>query len=158
MNKFFRKLERFFINVVVITLIILIGFQILMKDDVIYQRIKDFEMTFKQYFNSPETIQVTRIQDENKGYITVDLLNDLSLPQVWLIVNGERVSNFSSGIVTISVKEGDSISIDSSFYSQPLWFEITFLSSDISSWQVGQQFRLNNNQKRLGIVHFYEKL
>jgi len=40
MGGFFRKLERFFVNLMVIILIVLISLQVLMKNDEAYQKIR----------------------------------------------------------------------------------------------------------------------
>lgn len=160
MSGFFRKLERFIVNLIVIALIILISFQILMKNETTYQRIKDLEFAFKDLlgFQQQKTVQVAEIEKNPVGMVTIDLLQDLSLPQVWLIKNGKRIADFSDGVVLVRVEEGDLLSIDARFYSKPLWFEITSLSPSIRTWQVGQQFRIREQEIRLGIVQFYDKL
>ncbi len=166
---FFKKLERLFINIVIITLIFMICLQLVMKNDVAYQRLKDIEYTVKSVFQRQDLIEVTKqkqevieVTNENQfvedGYIVIDLLQDYSLPQVWLVKNGKKVANFSNGIVEISVKEGDLLLLDCKFYKNPLWFEITALSSDVRNWHLGQQFRITAEERRIGVVAFYDKL
>jgi len=166
---FFKKLERLFINIVIITLIFVISLQLVMKNDVAYQRLKDIEYTVKSVFQRQDLIEVTKqrqevieVTNENQfteeGYIVIDLLQDYSLPQVWLVKNGTKVANFSNGIVKIKIKDGDLLLLDCKFYNNPLWFEITGLSSDIRNWYVGQQFRISAEESRIGVVEFYDKL
>lgn len=155
MNSFFRKVEGFLINLLVIILIILISSQFLMKNEVAYQRIKELEVTARSWLNQERVVEVTQPLPTEAAYLTVDLLQDLSLPQVWLLKNGERVANFRQGVVRIKVKEGDLISLDTSYYSQALWFEITALSANINTWAPGKQFRSYREEKVLGVVRFY---
>ncbi len=166
---FFKKLERLFINIVIITLIFMICLQLVMKNDVAYQRLKDIEYTVKSVFQRQDLIEVTK-QDQNvvevtkknqltrKGYIVIDLLQDYSLSQVWLVKNGTKVANFANGVVKVSIKEGDLLLLDCKFYNKPLWFEITALSSDVRSWHLGQQFRITAEERRIGVAAFYDKL
>lgn len=160
-RNFFDKVERFISNVVIITLILLISVQIVMKNEDAYNKFQIVENKVREFLNLKEpekVVEVTNFIDEKRGYLTVDLLQDLNLPQVWLVKNGERVANFSKGIVRITVKEGDLITIDSRYYPEPLWFQITSLSSSIKTWQVGQQFRTSGQEKIIGVVQFYNKL
>lgn len=158
-------------NLVIITLILLISIQIVIKNDAAYQRLKDIEYTIKNVFqggflqetqgptSDQEVLEVSResgLQEE--GFIIIDLIQDYSLPQVWLVKNGRKVANFSEGIVKIAVQEGDLLTLDCKFYQSPLWFEITDLSSDIRTWHNGQQFRVNSEEFKIGIVDFYDKL
>ncbi|MFW5991735.1 MAG: hypothetical protein ACOCQN_00915 [Halanaerobiaceae bacterium] len=162
MNGFFRKFECIFVNIVIIVLIVLIGVQVVMKNENAYQRIKEFEMTFKSLFQQGEVVEVAGNLDNHEealqGVIVIDLLHDYSLPQVWLVKNGQRVENFAGGIVKVNVNKGDLLAIDARFCNQPLWFEITDISPEINTWQKDQQFRIYREEKRLGIVNFYEKL
>lgn len=161
MNGFFRKLERFFVNLVIVVLIVLIGLQVVMRNESAYQRLKDLEFSFKNLFQQGEIIEVARHNDRVdvlQGIVVIDLLQDYSLPQVWLVKNGQRIKNFSNGIVKIRVKKGDFLSIDARFYNQPLWFEITDISPVINTWQKNQQFRIYSEEKKLGFVNFYDKL
>jgi hypothetical protein len=159
MNGFFQKLERFFVNVIIIGLVVLISFQILMKNDTTYRNIKDWEFALRNFLGfKQKTEQVTGLEEERSGMITIDLLQDLSLPQVYLIINGQRVADFSEGVVKLKVDEGDLLKIDARFYDRSLWFEITSLSLNIRNWQVGQQFRIKGEEFRLGVVQFYDQL
>ncbi len=157
-GNFFHKVERFITNLIIITLIILISVQIMMKNETAHQRIQYFESRIRGFFQPEEIVEVAGLDTQNSGFITIDLLQDLSLPQVWLVKNGQRVTSFSRGIITIQVKEGDLLVLDTSNYPQPLWFEITSLSPSIKSWQIGQQFRTNGQEKNIGVVQFQDKL
>lgn len=159
MNRFFRKLERFFVNLLLITLIVIISFQIIMRDESTYQHIKKLEYTVKGLLNTGNTVEVTSIKEmERKAYLTIDLLHDYSLPQVYLVQNGLRVADFSDGVVRIEVNSGDLISIDATLLKKTLWFEITSLSASISNLKPGQQFRVSGDIKSLGVIEFYNKI
>lgn len=159
MNRFFVKIERFLVNLLLIILILIISFQIIMRDESAYQQVKKLEYTVKGLLNTKDTVEVTSIKEmEKKAHLTIDLLHDYSLPQVYLIQNGSRVANFSNGVVRVEVSNGDFISIDATVFKKPLWFEITYLSPSISNFKPGQQFRVSGNIKNLGVIEFYNKI
>lgn len=156
---FFRKVERFFLNLIILLIIFLASFQVIMKNETAYQRLKNFESSIRTVFKeNPLTEVINYIDEDEEAYIIIDLLQDYSLPQVWVVKNGERAANFSKGIVKITVKNGDLLLLDCRFCQEPLWFEITDLSSDIRTWPKGQQFRISSEEIKLGIVQFYKKL
>lgn len=160
MGNFFEKFCKFVVNLIVIALILLVSVQIIMKDELASKHLEKIEMVVRNIFTQEEKlikVSKTDIQ-ETKGIIVIDLLQDLSLANVWLLRNGEKVANFKSGVARINIKPGDHISINSSFYSQPLWFEVTYLSPSVSTWQIGKQFRTTGDRLKLGIVEFENKL
>lgn len=159
MINFIRKLERLFLNLLIITLIVIISLQIIMKNEKAYQRLKEIEFSIKNVFQEQQVIKVANFNEiEAQGIIVIDLLQNYSLPQVWLVKNGQRVGNFTEGNVKTTVLEGDLLVLDCRFHNEPLWFEITKLSSDIRTWHTGQQFRIYAEEKRIGVVQFYDKL
>lgn len=130
-----------------------------MKNDTAFQKLKDIESSIRTVFSENKLTEVINyIEEDEEGYIIIDLMQDYSLPQVWLVKNGERIANFSKGIVTLTVKSGDLLVLDCRFFEGPLWFEITDISSDIRTWQKGQQFRVCAEEIKLGVVQFYDKL
>lgn len=158
---FFRRLEGFFINLIVIILILLVTVQVLMRNDTAYSKLKEMEFAIKNIFQEEPLVEVFRYEEdmkEEEGIIVIGLLQDYSLPQVWLVKNGQRVANFAEGLVQITVKEGDLLVLDCSFCAEPLWFEIKELSSSIKTWYTGQLFRIYGEEKNLGVVQFYDKL
>lgn len=156
---FFRKMEHFFINLVIIILISLITIQLVMKNDAAYQRLKEMEFAIKNFFQEEPVVEVFRYNKiEEERIVVIDLLQNYALPQVWLVKNGQRVANFAEGYVETSVNAGDLLVIDCKFSNEPLWFEITKVSPDIRTWYIGQQFRIYGEEKKLGIVQYYDKL
>ena len=158
MNSIFKKIERFLMNLIIITLIVLISLQIAMKNDTTYQRLKELEYTVKGIFQKQDVVEVIGENETLEGVIEIDLLQDYSLPQVWVVKNGNKMANFADGIVKIRVEQGDFLVLDCKFYNKPLWFEITNLSPNIRNWYLGQQFRITAEEKRIGVVEFYDKL
>jgi|SRR5690554_2206434 len=161
--QFFKKLERIFINLMVITLIFLISFQLVMKNEEAYQKIKNYEMMVKGFFNNnQQAIEVINpIYDEvnnEAGIVAIEILGGFKLPQVWVIINGEKISNFENSLIELSVNESDLIEIDSRNYPDVLWFEIKYLSPSIYSWNIGQQFRFYQEIRKIGVVETYRKL
>ena len=167
MLNFFEKIGRFVVNLMIVGLILLVGIQIVMKNDTAQTTLNNLEMTIKSYFRNTtqnlipaqKVVQVKRKQDHNYlGTITIDLLQDLSLSQVWVKKNGIKVANFARGYIKINVKKGDFITINSRHYSKTLWFEITNLSTNIGSFKKGQQFRTSGTIVNLGIVRSNNRL
>ncbi|MFW6306344.1 MAG: hypothetical protein ACOC1N_03050 [Bacillota bacterium] len=158
-NNFLKKIEKYIINIVIIILICIISTQIVMKDQTAYQKLKNIEMSVKNIFRDQAVVEVMNNSTyEKENIIVIDLLQDYSLPQVWLVKNGRKVDDFSEGIVQTEVKYGDLLIIDAKLCDKPLWFEITRLSPEISNLHEGQQFRLFSEEKRIGIVEYYDKL
>jgi hypothetical protein len=166
MFNFFEKIGKFVVNLMVILLILLISVQIVLRNDTTRTKIETMEKVIISVFNNIEKnitpsqsiVQVFESKNEYVGTITIDLLQNQSLPQVYLQKNGQNVANFSDGIVKVKVKEGDFLTINSKYYSKVLWFEITELTSIISSFEKGQQFRTSGSDLNLGIVRVNDKL
>ena len=165
MRDFLEKIEKFLVNFIILGLILLISLQLIMKNDSSYQRLKDFEYSFRSGFQDNQAIEVstgvqnyeeTRLFADSK--LLINVLEEDYLPQVWLVKNGERISDFSTGSVEIDINDGDFLLIDSRFYDGPLLFEIEELSPNIRTWHTGQEFRLFVEEKKLGLVEFYDKL
>ena len=159
MGKFLWKLERFFVNLIVICLILMITSQLIMKHDSAWKRFKNIRSTFKEIFiPEKEVIPVNSLNEKEDGVIVIHLIPEVSLPQVWILKNGKREANFSSGYVICSVNEGDLLTIDSRFYDDGLWYKITSISSSINTLEVGDLFRTSGDTTSLGIIEFNNKL
>jgi hypothetical protein len=160
MNNFFLKFEKILINIIVIILILLISAQFIMKNEYTYERLHRLKLSIKNIFNDKnKTINVSKIDKLNsQGKIIINLLNNVSLPQVWVLINGEKIANFDNGIVQLFVRDGDLISIDSRAYNKTIWFEITYIQSFIKNLSIGEQFRLNSEKKVISLIKFNDKL
>jgi len=157
LNKFLRKIERFFLYLIMIALILVLSIQIIMQDNDSYLKLKKYEYTIRNFFNKrAELVEV--IDKKKTGLIIIDLLQSKSLPQVYILKNNKRVSNFSKGYVILDVRDGDFIEIDASNYKNALWFEITEINKNISSLKKGKQFRIENNKIALGVIKFNNKI
>ncbi|MFW5998342.1 MAG: hypothetical protein ACOCP5_01145 [Halanaerobiaceae bacterium] len=153
----FEKIGRFILKLAVLGLILVISVQFLMNNEESYNRVKEVETVVKNIFttnSSNEVMEVTQdeIQEEH-GVITFKLLQNLSLPQVWVRCNGEKIENFSEGKATIKVKKGDFLTIDSTNYNDELWFEINDRSSNIQNFKNGQQYRTRGEMLNIGVVN-----
>ncbi|MFW6269604.1 MAG: hypothetical protein ACOC4G_05950 [Bacillota bacterium] len=153
----FEKIGRFILKLAVLGLILVISVQFLMNNEESYNRVKEVETVVKNIFttnSSNEVMEVTQdeIQEEH-GVITFKLLQNLSLSQVWVRCNGEKIENFSEGKATIKVKKGDFLTIDSTNYNDELWFEINDRSSNIQNFKNGQQYRTRGEMLNIGVVN-----
>lgn len=160
MGKFLRKLERFFVNLIVICLIFIISSQLIMKNDTAWQRFEDLRITFRELISpeKEEVVQVNTLDQQQEGVIVIHLIPEVSLPQVWVLKNGKKDTNFSSGYAICRVNEGDLLTIDSSYYDDALWYKITSLSSTIESLEIGDLYRTSGDTTSIGIIEFNTKL
>ncbi len=159
MNSFFNKMGRFILNVMVICLVLLISYQIIIKTDTANPALRKMGNIVQNYLNRDEVEEsVTVVEKKDYGVITIDLMQNYSLPEVWVLKNQNRAVNFAKGIVTINVQNGDYISIDARNYEGVLWFEITSLSEDIKNWSEGTQIRTAGSMIDMGIVEIIDKL
>ncbi|MFW6381498.1 MAG: hypothetical protein ACOCZ3_03035 [Bacillota bacterium] len=168
MGNFYEQLGRFVVKLLIITLILLVSVQIISQDHQAGQTLRLVESKILDFFSEenrdrpPAEVTVTRDTPE-EGYITINLINNLSLPRVWVLCNGQRLASFSEGKVSISVKPGDNLALDARLYPEPLWFEITDLdfsraSFSQTSLKIGQKFRTAGNIAHVGIVKVGGKL
>lgn len=156
---FLQKVEKFFINLTVIILILLLTVQILMRNETAYSKLKEMEFSIRNIIQEDAVMRVFGYRElAEEGYIVIELMQDYSLPQVWLVKNGQRVDNFADGSVRINVRDGDLLVLDCSFCNEVLWFEITDLSASIKTWYTGQIYRIHGEEEKLGVVQFYDKL
>ncbi len=162
MLNFFEKVGKFFVKLMIIGLILLISVQLIGQNEQYQERLQIAENFIKSYFNQPvqEVIKVT--QQETPGnleIVEISLISGASIPEVWLMNNGQRIDNFQGGKVRTEVSGGDLLTIDARDYNQILWLEISFISSDIVSFQTGKQFRISGGDlKNLGIIRIRDKL
>lgn len=156
---FLQKVEKFFINLTVIILILLLTVQILMRNETAYSKLKEMEFSIRNIIQEDAVMRVFGYRElAEEGYIVIELMQDYSLPQVWLVKNGQRVDNFADGSVRINVRDGDLLVLDCSFCNEVLWFEITDLSASIKTWYTGKIYRIHGEEEKLGVVQFYDKL
>ena len=158
MKNFFNKVGKYFLNLLIICLVLLISFQIIAGDErteITFGKIGD---TIQKYINFRDTETIKVVEKTEYKTITIDLMQNYSLQEVWVLKNQQRIANFSEGIATIRVQEGDLISIDASAYQGVLWFEITSISREIRNWSKGEQIRTEGTLIELGIVKMYGEI
>ena len=131
-----------------------------MKNDTAWQRFQDLEVTFRNLISpqKEEVVQVNTLEQIQEGVIVIHLIPEVSLPQVWVLKNGKKEVNFSSGYVVCHVNQGDLLTIDSRYYDDALWYKITSLSSTIKSLELGELYRTSGDTTSLGIIEFNNKL
>ncbi len=159
MLSFFEKVGRFFVNLMVVGLILLVSVQILMGNENFQNRFEMAENFINNIFDQPEQ-QLARVtyeeetsRDRTTGILRLSIISRTSAPEVWLRQNGQRVSNFADGEVIIEAEDDDLITVDLTQYERTLWFEVTSISPEITSFQNGEQFRISGGQlENLGIV------
>jgi len=143
----------------VICLVLLISYQIIIKTDTANPALRKIDNIVRNYMNRDEIEEsITVVEKKDNGIMTIDLMQNYSLPEVWVLKNQNRIANFEQGIVTINVQNGDYLSIDARNYDGVLWFKITSVSEDIRVWSKGTQIRTAGNLVDMGIVEMIDKL
>ncbi|MFW6035961.1 MAG: hypothetical protein ACOCRZ_06875 [Halothermotrichaceae bacterium] len=161
MNNFLKKVEHFFITLIIVILIILVSVQFLMKNDAAQQKLQNIEFAVREILNPNEAVEVTAVDNKKEveydGFIVIKVLQQLSYPQIYVKLNGEIYDDFSNGFVEVKVREGDLLAIDARYFDKPLWFEITYSSPDISSLKKGHQIRVYNSEKIIDVIKCREQ-
>lgn len=162
MKDFFYKIERFLINLLVICLILLVVSQMIIKDDRAVQRIVDLRdniyYTFENILHLEDhSIEVSNQNNIKEGFIRIKLLQGISLPEVYILKNGKKVDNFKNNEAVIIVKNGDVLALDSRTFYDPLWFEIVYLSDNISFLTTGHQYRTEGNLVNIGVIKLFDE-
>ncbi len=159
MHNFFNRVGRFFMKLLTICLVLLISYQVIVKTDPanpVFEKLNDSIQNFIGQENELNNIAV--FKDKSRGVITIDLMQDYSLPEVWVLKNGQRTVNFDRGIVVLEVENGDFISIDARDYEGVLWFKITSVSDNIRNLPEGILFRISWDLLDIGIIDISSKL
>lgn len=84
--------------------------------------------------------------------VTLQLNNFSTLPRVKVLVNQEVRGEFYDRYVTVSVKNGDTIEVDGTFYSHPVEIVVLDASPGVLAPASGQKLKLQGNFATVGTV------
>lgn len=74
------------------------------------------------------------------------------LPYAKVIVNGSVKGNFTGRYVTVSVRDGDEIDLDGTYYNLPVHIEVMNVSDGLTNPVAGTVYNLNGGLVSLGAV------
>ncbi|MFW6237999.1 MAG: hypothetical protein ACOC5A_02065 [Halanaerobiales bacterium] len=148
------------LKLIIVLLVIGISVQFVLQDEIAGRRLRQLESVFPGPGEGyGEAVEVTEEQvNQRPGYIIIDLQNDLSLTEVWLVRNGERISSFHEGRAVINVGPGDRIHLDASAYKDRLEFIISDASFLPAGLNVNDVIRTEGNRVFLGTIEENQKL
>ena len=69
---------------------------------------------------------------KDAGGVTLELQGYYSLPKAYVLVNGREVKNFTSGKVAFTVRAGDIVEIDGTYYSKPFQVNVTKVTDNLA--------------------------
>jgi hypothetical protein len=88
--------------------------------------------------------QAKEVTTEGNHLMTITIKNTdyYSLPFAKLFINEEQITDFRDSQVTILIKNGDRIFLDTSYYEMDLNFEITSASGGVVLPVIGEKYSL----------------
>lgn len=78
-------------------------------------------------------VMVASADIKDTGGMTLELKGYASLPKAYVLVNGREVKNFTSGSAVFSVRAGDIVEIDGTYYSKPFQINVTKVTGNLAS-------------------------
>lgn len=147
-----ERWEKKFFRFIVLTVLMLV----IIQSFLVYQPLRLF-LTFDEIMDTSggalfdPSIPVHQII-ALPGTITVEVKGVSFLSQAYLLINDERVGDFREGKISIPVRPGDKISIDTAYYQRPQCFEIIRVSNNIDYPRTGQIIETNGNIVTIGKV------
>lgn len=106
---------------------------------------------FSAYMDRPAEMSApplgSSVSDWTPGHpvLTLYLQEYTLMPYVRVLVNGEVKGSFRSRYVTVAVQDGDSVSLDGTFYNLPVNIEVLDVSNGIISPGKGSVLTLQGN-------------
>ncbi|WP_018249670.1 hypothetical protein [Orenia marismortui] len=156
-------IERLILIIIVGGFVMLVAAQLILSNpklkDSLIARIPKVNsiLTFGQSKDFQEPAKAVFSTKQDRDYLVIALQNKSVENNAKLMMNGQIISDFSRGYVKVDIDEGDYLAIDTRGVEEGLWFEITGMSTSISSFRMGQQFWVRNGLKSLGKVEGINK-
>jgi hypothetical protein len=159
LKKFAEKVEKGLIRVVIIGVVLMVMVQALMTREQYRIFLSWGEKLEGQSLNYP--VSVTK-QDENKPsasqakpaetFMNISADMSSSLPKAIILVNGKQSGNFSNQEISLKLKDGDVVEIDSRYYNFPINYKITSSSDNLAYPDKGKKYTSNQSIVMIGKV------
>lgn len=148
--------EKFLVRAVILGFVLLVVTQSILTSDSMRFYLSWAERLEGQPFEewSNPSARVLDAESEIFAYLTVEIKDFSSLSKAKLLINNQEVADFRDKKITVKVSPDDIISIDGSFYHQPLEFEISESSSNIFYPALHQVIKTNSTVESLDKVKF----
>lgn len=158
MKGYINRVEKGLIRFAVISLLIMVVAQGLMTADPIRfylswgERMEGQSLQFPVNSSPDYSAVVVEEPQSPQAYLTLSVDRYSSLPRTNILVNGKNKYHFSAAEVTIDIKAGDTIEIDSTAYNFPIQYKITEVSSNLAYPESGQTYTANQTIIMVGKV------
>lgn len=159
MKKFFWRLERYLLRMVVLGIVMVVVVQGLMT----HEPFRFFLSWGERMEGQPIPVPTAQPQApaENaaqqelltvspQAQLVVALDQYSSLPKAAVLVNGQQVGNFNDKEYLLQVQAGDVIEIDASYYNFPISFTIASTSANLVFPQALQVYKTNQSVVMIG--------
>ncbi|MEN6461294.1 MAG: hypothetical protein ABFC94_08005 [Syntrophomonas sp.] len=159
MKRFVNRVEKGLMRLVVIGVILMVMVQALMTREEYRIFLSWGEKLEGQSINYPVTAtkQAERENSASPTKSTQTLMNisiDMfsSLPKAIVLVNGKQAGNFSDREISLKLKGGDVVEIDSRYYNFPINYKITSTSDNLAYPGQGKEYTGNQSIVMIGKV------
>ncbi len=113
-ERFVRRVERVLLRLVILSLVLLVGGQVLLADPDMAVFLSTVDrLEGRLVLGQPEEAAAPAgaVQARILGTVTVMVVDRPSAPEAVLLLNGERVGDFAEGLVTVEVRAGDELAV-----------------------------------------------
>lgn len=158
MKGFIDQVEKGLIKFVVAGLLIMVVVQGFMTADPIRfylswgERMEGQSIPFPVNTAQEYSATVAEEPQSPQACLTLSIAKYSSLPRTIILINGDNKYYFSARQVTIDVKAGDTIEIDSTAYNFPIQYNITAVSSNVAYPESGQTYTADQTIIMVGKV------
>lgn len=156
MNKFFDRFERYLIRFIMLSLIAIVVIQGLMTNDSyrLYlswsERMEGQELSYPANLLQDNTHKFTAQSPHARVVIAIESFS--SLPLAHLLINGQEKQSFEQKEISVQVKGGDKLEIDSSSYNFPVKYRIKAVSSNLGFPEADSCYTANQGVVMIGNV------
>lgn len=153
-----KRIEKYLIRMVVLSLLLVVVAQGLMTADPIRFYMSWSERMEGQTLPVPVNASRTESTSDNsdikspRALIGIALVKYDSLPKAQILINGKECCTFSKNQVLIRVNAGDTVEVDASSYNFPIDFTITSGSDNLSFPVKGEVYTANQSIVMIGKV------
>jgi len=156
LNKMFDRLERYLIRFIMLSLIAVVVVQGLMTNDSYRlflswsERMEGQEISYPANMLQGDTNKLAAQSPHARVVIAIESFS--SLPLARLLVNGQEKQSFEQKEISVPVKGGDKLEIDSSSYNFPVKYRVKEVSSNVGFPEADSCYTANQGVVMIGNV------
>ncbi len=163
MKKYILIIEKYIVRSVIIGIIMLVFVQSLMRNDTYRFFLSWGERLEGQSFTMPaiadrsevetamESSEIEKLAPA-KASVIIKVEKFASLPNAWILVNGDKKTAFNDKEVKLEVIAGDVIEINAAAYNFPIEFTIIGGSPNLAFPEKNKVFKTNQSTAMIGKI------